>query len=78
MMNLRHEWKTITLWFKLGINDPDPWLFRLWVPRGMTDEDEAKLIARTSGQVVKLFQRMGRGQPIIQGQYREAIDDNDK
>ncbi len=71
------EWEPVFLWFKLG-PDPEqhPLQFTVWVPKNMDADGQSTLIARASGQVIKLLQTVQPLRPIIQGQYKERTDDN--
>jgi len=64
------EWIETFLWFKLGIDDPDPLEFKVLSPPDCSDEERKKLLEKNASQIVGIIQKLTGEKLVIQGQYR--------
>lgn len=64
------EWVETFLWFKLGMNDPNPFEFKVLSHPNCSDEERKKLLEKNASQIVGMLQKLTGEKLIIQGQYR--------
>lgn len=69
-------WTETTLWFKRGIDDPEPLEFVLMLPPGCSDKNKAKLSEKTASQMVGMIKKLSGCGLVIQGQHRLVPKDD--